>query len=134
MKRPFLVAAVLLLPLLVACAGGGDGPAPARPAGGAAGPSAPQQLTVSAMDTMRFDPPTLTVRAGQPIQLTLSNTGQLVHDFAMRDGVPQPITIIAQPGRQASGTFTIERPGTYTYYCSEPGHEQAGMKGVLTVR
>ena len=24
-------------------------------------------------------------------------------------------------------------PGTYIFYCSVPGHEQAGMKGVLTV-
>jgi uncharacterized cupredoxin-like copper-binding protein len=26
------------------------------------------------------------------------------------------------------------KPGTYTFYCSVPGHEQAGMKGTLTVK
>ncbi len=35
------------------------------------------------------------------------------------------------------GTKTLSLnlpPGTYTFYCSVPGHEAAGMKGTLTVR
>jgi nitrite reductase (NO-forming) len=120
-----------LLPLLVACS-----PASAsRPttASGAASTS-PQQLTVTAMDTMRFDPATLTARAGQPIQVTLRNSGQLPHDFDITEGVAQPVKVTAQPGQTAIATFTIDKPGTYTYFCSHPGHEQAGMKGTLTVQ
>ena len=26
------------------------------------------------------------------------------------------------------------KPGTYTFYCSVPGHEAGGMKGTLTVK
>ena len=26
------------------------------------------------------------------------------------------------------------KPGTYTFYCPVPGHEDAGMKGTLTVK
>jgi uncharacterized cupredoxin-like copper-binding protein len=25
------------------------------------------------------------------------------------------------------------KPGKYTFYCTVPGHEKAGMKGILTV-
>jgi uncharacterized cupredoxin-like copper-binding protein len=26
------------------------------------------------------------------------------------------------------------KPGTYTFFCSVPGHEQGGMKGTLVVK
>ena len=86
---------------------------------------------------MAFEPSTLTARAGQPIQLALDNSsGKLQHDFDIdaTDGVAQPVKVTAQPGQTATVTFTISKPGTYTFYCSQPGHESAGMKGTLTVQ
>jgi uncharacterized cupredoxin-like copper-binding protein len=121
---------LVLLPLLVACSSAGAATATAGPTPASA---AAQHFTVKALDTMKFDPPSLTARAGQPIQVTLDNGGQIVHDFAMTDGVAQPVSIIAQPGQTAVVTFTIAAPGTYTYVCKQPGHEQAGMKGTLTI-
>jgi plastocyanin len=105
-----------------------------KPSAGAASGSVTQQLTVKAMDTMKFDPPTLSAKAGQPIQVTLDNTGQIDHDFSITEGVSQPVKNLAQPGQKAVTTFTIDKPGTYTYFCSQPGHEQAGMKGTLTIQ
>ena len=83
---------------------------------------------------MKFDPATLTAKAGQPIQVTLNNGGQIAHDFDIADGPVQPVKITAQPGQSASATFTIDKPGTYTFFCSQPGHQEAGMKGTLTVQ
>ena len=40
---------------------------------------------------------------------------------------PMPIT-----GQSTTAEFTVARP--YTFYCSLPGHEEAGMKGTLTVK
>src|SRR2546425_7480888 len=89
------------LPMLVACsASTGSG---STTTSGAASSSA-QRFTLTAMDTMKFDPATLTAKAGQPIQVTLDNRGQLVHDFDISDGPAQPVKISAQPSQTASAT------------------------------
>src|SRR5207244_9168348 len=88
MKRSLLIGFIALLPVLAACSSATT----TKPSAGAASGSATtQQLTVQAMDTMKFDPPTLTAKAGQPIQVTLDNTGQLLHDFSITEGVSQPV-------------------------------------------
>ncbi|MDZ7683506.1 MAG: plastocyanin/azurin family copper-binding protein [Fodinibius sp.] len=44
-------------------------------------------------------------------------------------------TGLAGGGETVEVTFTVpEEPGEYPYICSFPGHFQAGMKGVLTVK
>jgi plastocyanin len=92
------------------------------------------QVTIKAQDTMRFDPTSTTVPVGQAIQFTLVNDGSLNHDFVLTDGVAEPVKVEAAGKASASGSFTIVRPGTYTYVCAQPGHEAAGMKGTIVAR
>ncbi len=119
--------------LLVACSSSSSNPAAAsaRPTVAAA---AGQVLTVQGTDTLKFEPANLTVKAGQPVQLTFSNTGQMLHDWSLVEGPAQPVKIIAAGGTTASATFTIARPGTYTFVCSQPGHESGGMRGTITAQ
>jgi nitrite reductase (NO-forming) len=93
--------------------------------------AAAQQVTLTTGNAMSFDPSSITVRAGQPVQLTLRNEGQMVHDFTLADGVAQPVKVTAMAGQTASGTFTIDTPGTYSFDCSMPGHAGAGMRGTI---
>ena len=135
MRHVVLFGLVALLPLVAACAGAATAPAKPTAAAGAAGAGAAQQLTVKGLDTMKFEPNTLTAKAGQPIVVTFQNGGQIVHDFTIEQGVPQRIHVLAQPGKSVSTPpFTISKPGSYTFFCSQPGHEAAGMKGTLTVQ
>jgi uncharacterized cupredoxin-like copper-binding protein len=85
-------------------------------------------------NSMQFATPSLAVQAGQPVQLTLENTGDMPHDFTLSDGVTQPVKIEAAGGQTASGSFIIAQPGTYSFVCSQPGHALMGMRGTITVR
>jgi uncharacterized cupredoxin-like copper-binding protein len=127
MRHPLFV---LLLPALLllaaACA-----PA-AAPAAGAA--PAPQQVTVTASDDFRFNPSTITVKAGQPLQVTFQNGGQIQHDFTVQQGLAKPVTILEDGAKSGSTTLTFDKPGTYKFFCSQPGHDQLGMHGTITVQ
>jgi uncharacterized cupredoxin-like copper-binding protein len=116
-----LVAACLIL---TACA---------SPAASSAG-NTPQNITVQALDTMRFDPSTLTVKAGAPVHLTLNNSGALVHDWVIDNLDGKRVQVEAAGGASASVDFTPTRAGTYQFYCAQPGHKEAGMIGTLTVQ
>jgi uncharacterized cupredoxin-like copper-binding protein len=83
---------------------------------------------------MSFDPSSITVRAGQPVQLSLQNQGQLPHDCAVSDGVAQPVKITAMGGQTATAQIMIVEPGTYSFECSMPGHAAAAMRGTITAQ
>lgn len=133
MQRIGLLATALLgvaVLLTAACTGSGAGTANASvPAAVAA--DGTQQVTLNVASGMSFDPSTITVHAGQPIELTLQNTGDQQHDFSLGSGASEPVKITVQGGQTASGTFTIDKPGTYSFDCSVPGHAMLGMRGTI---
>jgi plastocyanin len=127
MRKSLLVlAAPIVLLVASACA-----PSP-RPAAGAA--LSPQQITFGGTDDFRFNPSTVTVAAGQPLQVTFQNGGEIVHDFTAQQGLGKAVTILEQGGQTGTGTITYDKPGTYKFFCSQPGHDQLGMHGTITVQ
>ena len=121
-----VIAAPIVLLLASACA-----PAPA-PAAGAGLP--PEQITLTGTDDFRFNPSTITLKAGQPLQVTFQNSGEILHDFTVQQGLARPITIMEDGGKSGTATVTYDKPGTYKFFCSQPGHDQAGMHGTITVQ
>jgi plastocyanin len=69
-----------------------------------------------------------TAKAGK-ITIKFDNTSGVPHNLAIDGKGKTPI----EPKGTKSFTANFA-PGTYTYYCQVPGHEQAGMKGTLTVK
>jgi len=125
-------AAALLLTLSTACGAATAGVSSAAgPTDAVIAADGAQSLTVSVGNSLEFTPRSIRVAAGQPIALTLRNGGILSHDFLLPSGVAQPVKLEAGPGGTGRGTFVIERPGTYTFICSVPGHADGGMKGTI---
>jgi uncharacterized cupredoxin-like copper-binding protein len=128
-----LVAGVALTTACGASAAtGGPGAGVAVPAPASA--TRAQPVAVAVGNSMQFAPRSVTVRAGQPVELTLRNGGSIPHDFALAEGATGPVKLEAQGGQTARGTFTVETPGTYPFVCTVPGHAAAGMTGTLTAR
>ena len=66
----------------------------------------------------------------ETVTFRFRNAGTMEHDFAI-GGKKTPLI---RPHRTASLTVTFHKKGRFKYLCTVPGHAQAGMKGVFTVR
>ena len=68
-------------------------------------------------------------KAGK-VTLESQNDSSVPHNIALKGG---PEGEVVQGGKTSTITANL-KPGKQTFFCSVPGHEQAGMKGTLTVR
>jgi len=88
------------------------------------------QQTVEMVD-INFNPKELTIPANTDVAINLTNNGVSPHNFNVDE-------LNVHSGDYAAGqtgTVTINAaPGSYQYYCSIPGHKEAGMVGTLTVQ
>lgn len=111
MLGPFLTSLIFIL-LLVACA-------------------EPQTSRVTlSLQEMRFSENEIEVLAGQPVTLRLNNKDGYAHAFDLDEF---DIHLQLAAVETAEITFTPTRSGTFTFYCSSPGHQAAGMQGSLVV-
>jgi plastocyanin len=67
------------------------------------------------------------------VTISMPNQSPITHDISIKGpGVNQQGPRVGHGG---TSKITVNlKPGTYTFYCSVPGHEAGGMKGTLTVK
>lgn len=99
------------------------------------------------LNDFTITPNQLTVPAGANIQISIANTGVVVHDFyIMKFGIEigEKFDEEDKPNAyweaevQSDDTVTLnfiapDQPGIYQIVCGMPGHLQAGMVGTLEV-
>lgn len=137
LRRPVLAVASLALAagLLAAC--GGDDASDTSPSSTESGghqPASPvaegaRHVEVRATP-FAFAPAEITATAGEDLAIVLTAKDGAEHDFTVDE---LDTHVAAKPGETAIGGLRADEPGRYTFYCSVPGHRQAGMEGVLVV-
>ena len=102
------------------------------------GTPTPTDCVVIGENDIFFSPNLITIPADTPVRVSIVNHGATTHNFSITDhgnaGLQNlNISVDTNPGQ--TGETTINAPeGTYYFFCDVPGHEQAGMRGYLTVK
>ena len=141
MKKASAVLAVVALSALglAACGGGDDNndttaaatPATTAPAGGGGGSTV--DISTPSGSNLAFDQKDVSAKAGS-VTIDFDNKQTVSHDVKVEDSSGQELggTDLVSSGT-ANATVDLQ-PGTYTFFCSVPGHREAGMEGTLTVK
>ena len=107
-------------------------------------------VKVDMTDSMRFDPSSLAVKQGETIRFVVSNSGKLKHELVlgtekelkehyeamkknpeMEHADPNMVTLA--PGKTGEIIWQFTKAGKVNFACLQPGHYDAGMKGVVNV-
>ena len=135
--------AVLAVLGLAACGGGdnnNDTTAAAtracehrRTGGGGGGGGSTVDISTPSGSDLAFEQKDVSAKAGS-VTIDFDNKQALGHDVKVEDSSGQELggtDIISS----STATATVDlQPGTYTFFCSVPGHREAGMEGTLTVK
>lgn len=73
-----------------------------------------------------------TVKAGE-VEVDFDNPQGLIHDVRIEDAGDNDVGGTEQITDSSTSAVVDLQPGTYTFYCSIPGHREQGMEGTLTV-
>lgn len=116
------------------------GPTQTQPADTGATTDAPanegaaQVLTLAAdpSGALAYDTTELTAQPGD-ITIDFTNDSPVAHDVVIDDPDGNEVAATPVVTNESTSTEFTATAGDYTFYCSVPGHEAAGMKGTLTV-
>lgn len=107
-------------------------------------------LHIDMTDAMRFSTANITARQGETIRFVLRNTGKLKHEMVL--GTEKALKAHYEamkkfpemehddanmasvaPGKTGEIIWQFTRAGKVDFACLQPGHYDAGMKGLVTV-
>ena len=107
-------------------------------------------ITMDMTDDMRFSIPNVTARQGETIRFVVKNSGKIKHEMVlssekelkehyevmkknpeMEHADANMVTVA--PGKTGKIIWQFTKAGKVDFACLQPGHYDAGMKGVVTV-
>ena len=146
-KLAVLLALALASTALVACGGGNDdtttseteaaGKANAAPESGkeegGGGGASTVEFEADPSGELAYTTTEASAEAGK-VTIDFNNPQSLTHDVAIESSGGEEVGKTELIGEGETSTTVNLKPGKYTFYCSVPGHREAGMEGTLTVK
>ncbi len=97
------------------------------------GASGSLAIAANSSGLLKYTKSTLSAKAGK-VTIAFSNSSPLAHNFTLQQGTNGKILGATPTFQGGTKTLTVDlKPGTYTFFCTVPGHRMAGMVGTLTV-
>lgn len=107
-------------------------------------------ITVDLTDAMRFTPADITVKRDETIRFEVKNSGNVKHEmvlgtkkelkdhYEMMKKFPEmehadENMVTVQPGQVGEIVWQFTKAGKINFACLQPGHYDAGMKGIVAV-
>ncbi|MEW6703289.1 MAG: cupredoxin family protein [Pseudomonadota bacterium] len=145
-KAGFVSALVLAASAVIA--GPGHGSSPVGEPGKAA--QATRTVNVDMTDNMRFTPSEISVKQGETVRIVVKNSGAVKHELVL--GTPEELKehyammlkmpgmehaddnmVSVAPGKTGEIVWRFTKVGKVDFACLQPGHYDAGMKGLVNV-
>ena len=82
---------------------------------------------------LAYSSDTATSKAGK-VTVSFDNSQSIAHDVAIENSSGETIGQTELVSGGSDSTVVNLKPGTYHFYCTVPGHREAGMEGTLTVK
>ncbi len=82
---------------------------------------------------LKFTQAQLSTKAGK-VDIDFDNGSPVPHNVAIEEAGGKVLGETKVISEGADSTEVNLKPGTYTYFCTVPGHREAGMEGTLTVK
>jgi uncharacterized cupredoxin-like copper-binding protein len=110
------------------------------------------QTVVIELDDNNYEPNDLTLKRGTPYKLVLKNIGKAAHDIVSGSLFDKEVTalrmvntvvgrvtadnissVFIRPKQETEVWIVPLKPGNYSFFCSIPGHREAGMEGGIKI-
>jgi uncharacterized cupredoxin-like copper-binding protein len=107
-------------------------------------------ITITMNDEMRFVPANIDVKAGETIRFDLTNAGAIKHEMVIGNAEyllehaemmkkfpgmehEEPNMLLLDPSASGELVWKFTQSGNVDFACLQPGHFDAGMKGIVSV-
>jgi plastocyanin len=106
---------------------------PAEAEGGSTGSAAAVAFEADPNGDIAYTTESASAKSGK-VTVDFTNPQPLTHDVAIEDSSGKTIGKTELIAEGSDSAVVNLKPGEYTFYCSVPGHREAGMEGTLTVK